>query len=220
MLEVVLFVVIYLDRYVNVSYEPWAVNALDDLWRGCFMTTGEFTFNHLDGLRTGYRVLALSGPPLLAALLGGVLAECVGLTIVREASPGDRRFAFPARWVAALAGILVMLGCIGWWSAAVCHRWLTYREILAAAISSERYYRESHAILLDQPQMMEKSWHFSNLAEKEMQFARVRQQAVEALRLAEKFAAWEQIYEPATHRPWLPIPPNPPLDPSELDRAR
>ncbi|QEH34860.1 hypothetical protein OJF2_34050 [Aquisphaera giovannonii] len=204
------------------DFNEWATDALEMVWREWIMWTGEFTYRHTESLRAVIRVLVVTGPPLLAALLGAWCMARLGLTVVRVPAPGGLRRAIPARRAAAIAAVAGLLLLAGVWGAKVRGRWVIYRRTADGAAYRIIRYPKQRAETLARIRELDR--HSEDFAEEPERFASYRESLVRSaeddLRELERAEFERKVYEPAARRPWLPIPPNPPLDPSELEGGR
>jgi hypothetical protein len=205
-----------------VRYERWAEAGLGAIWQEYIMWTGGFTHNNWAGIKLGFDVFALAAPQLLLALFGGWAAARLGVVVVRGSAPIGRPRAIPARRAtAALVAAAVVLGT-GVWAAKIRGRWLVYRLWADAAVQGEPFQRRQYKQILDQIQSLDQNP--GEMADDPAWRAEQRKYLVDAAersrRWMEQTAAWRKAYEPAARRPWLPIPPNPPLNPLELEKPR
>lgn len=205
-----------------VEYESWAEASLVVIWKEYIMWTGGFTYGHCVGIRFGFDVFALAAPQLLVALFGGWAAAHLGVVVVWRYAPLGRPRAIPARRAtAALVAAAVLLGT-GIWAAKIWGRWLVYRLLADAAIQSEAFGRRHYEQMLAQIQSLDQNP--GEMAEDPTRRTVWRKNLVDSAersrRWMERNAAWRKVYEPAARRPWLPIPPNPPLNPLELEKPR
>lgn len=208
--------------YQVFLYQRWAEAGLADFWNTYIMWDGGFTRLHWDALNIGFDVVALAAPQFLVALLGGWVAAWLGVGVVRGPAPTGRPRAIPARRAtAALVGMAVLL-VAAVWAAKVRGRWLVYRAWVAAAISGEAHYRHEYERAVKQIRALdEKPGEMANDRARRAAFRQLLvERSEQSRRRIEENATLRQIYEPAARRPWLPIPPNPPLNTSELNKPR
>jgi hypothetical protein len=203
-------------------YERWAEAGLGAIWSEYIMWTGGFTYDHWAGIKFGIEVFALAAPQFLLALFGGWAAARLGVVVVQGSAPMARPRAIPARRaMAALFAVAVLLGT-GVWAAKIRGRWLLYRLWADGAVQSEPFARRQYEQILAQIRSLDQNP--GEMAEDPVRRAERRKSLVNAAqqnrREMERSAAWRKVYEPAARRPWLPIPPNPPLNPVELEKPR
>jgi hypothetical protein len=205
-----------------VQYERWAEAGLGAIWKEYIMWTGGLTHNHWAGIKFGFDVFAFAVPQLLLALFGGWATARLGVVVVQGSARIGRPRAIPARRAtAALVAAAVVLGT-GVWAAKIRGRWLVYRLWADAAVQGEPFARQQYEQILDQIQSLDQN--AGEMADDPARRAELRKYLVDAAeqsrRWMERSAAWRKVFVPAARRPWLPIPPNPPLNPSELEKPR
>ncbi len=111
-----------------------------------------------------------------------------------------------------------MLGT-GTWATKVRGRWLVYRT-WADNTASEPIARQRYEESLAQIRALDENpgEMADDPARREAQRKWLAYWAEQHRRGMEQSATRRKVYEPAARRPWLPIPPNPPLDLSELEK--
>ena len=203
-------------------YERWAEGHLYWAWHEYIMWDGGFTRDHWNGIKIGFHVLAIATPQLLVALLGGWAAALLGVVVVRGPAPMGRPRSIPVRRAtAALVAMALVLGAAVW-AARIRGRWVVYRLWADAAISGEAIGRRELERTLEQLRSLDDDpgAMADYLAGRAAYRKYLADQAEVWRREIERDAARRKVYEPAARRPWLPIPPNPPTDPSELESPR
>ena len=203
-------------------YERWAELRLAAIWSEYIQWTGEFTNAHWEGIAFGFHVFALTGPQLLLALLGGWAAARLGV-VVAQGSPliGRPRAISVRRAKAAFVAAALLLGT-GVWAAKIRGRWLVYRNWADGAALSERFARGQYEEALARIRSLDENpGEMANVpAHRTMHREGLVHWAEQSRTQMEESAARRKVYEPAARRPWLPIPPNPPLNPFELEKTK
>ncbi len=203
-------------------YERWAELRLTAFWSEYISWTGQFTNEHWDGIKLGFQVFSIAAPQLLLALLGGWAAARLGVVVAQESMLKGRPQAISVRRAkAALLAAILLLGA-GVWAAKIRGRWLVYRRVADGAAFFERIMRKQYEEVLAQIQSLDEN--LGEMADVPTHLTKRRKGLVDSaersLREMELSAARRKVYEPAARRPWLPIPPNPPLNPFELEKPK
>jgi hypothetical protein len=196
-------------------YHIRADSTLWAIWYACIEWRRGFTFDHADGIRVGFHVLSFAGPLLLAAVWGGWIAQVLGVSVVRGTTAVRRPRALPLRRAfSVLITCALVLGA-GIWAAKVRGRWLSYRATADGAIRGGATERRQYEEALAQLQSLDE--HPDVMADDPQWRAGLRKDLLEAIetngREMERAAVRQKVYESAARHPWLPIPPNPPLNP-------
>jgi hypothetical protein len=205
-----------------LPYERWAERSLGAIWMEYIAWTGGFTRDHWDSIKCGFNAFALAAPQLLLALFGGWAAARLGVVVVRGPGRMGHPRAIPARRAtAALVAAAVVLG-MGVWAAKVWGRWLIYRAWAVMAVGSEPWARLRYEQALAEIRALDENpgEMAADSAGRAARRNRLVDGAEQNRREMERYAALRKAYEPAARRPWLPIPPNPPLDPIDLEKRR
>lgn len=203
-------------------YVRRAEASLSAFWHEFIEWTGEFTVTYWGGIKFGFDVFALVAPQLLLCLLGGWAAGRLGVSVVQNAAPMGRPRAIPARRAkAALVVAAVLLGA-GVWGAKIRGRWLIYRGWADSAAQYEPVARRYYEQALEEIRSLEQNQ--DETERRRTDRAARRKSLVKEAELwrseIERSVVRRKIYEPAARRPWLPIPPNPPLNALELEKPR
>jgi len=200
-------------------YEQWAESYLTDFWFRYIKWTGEFTYAHSDIIRWSFQIVTVAALPLLFGLLGGWASAWREIRIITGNAQSDRPRGIPARKGFFLGLAFLVAGASATWCATVYSRWRIYRGQLDGAILWEPIVREQYERTLREISALDESTadgeDANNRAERRRQLVDSARRYFEQLK---ESALIKSHYGPAARRPWLPIPPNPPLDPSELEK--
>lgn len=196
-------------------YKQWVLPSFWRFWGYYIEWPGGIPDQRQESMDLGFVVIALAGLALLAAAFGGWFVRLLGVSVVRGTVAAGRPRAIPAQ--SALAATVVVGAFLGTgiWGAKVQGRWHLYSGVAQQAAWNEKRQRSDYEQTLATVRSLERipcptgddaAWRASR---RRVLLLRAERQ----LRIAKGFAGWRKIYERAARRPWLPIPPNPPLDP-------
>jgi hypothetical protein len=204
------------------NYESWIVARLWDFWSEYIMWGGGFTTAHEMELASGFHVIAMAAPPLLLALCGGWAAAALGVRVVRQPAPMRGLRVVPARRAVVAFVVTAMLLFVLVWAAQVHSRWLRYRALADGYVQAETMERGRYEWALQRIKWLDDNPGTTRLDRAHRAHDREMciNSAEQSRREIDRMAARRRVYEPAAQRPWLPIPPNPPLDPSKLKTTR
>ncbi len=198
-------------------FEQWAEGYLTDFWFRYIKSTGVLTYAHSDMIRWSFQIVAVAVLPLLLGLLGGWASSRLGIQVIKGEPRSDRPREIPARRAFVLGLTFLVIGASAVWGAGVYARWQIYRAHLDGAIAGEPIFRDQYERTLQEISALDESTDGGEDADDR---AQRRKELVESARRdleqLKRYALIKFHYGPAVRRPWLPIPPNPPLYSFEL----
>jgi hypothetical protein len=199
-------------------YERWARAHLAAIWHEYVMWDGGFTHDHWDGITVGFDVFAMAAPQLLLAALGGCAAAFLGVVVVKGPAPAGRPRSIPARRATAALAVMVLVLVTTVWAAGIRRQWVVYRHLADGAASGEVHHRQEYERTLARLRSLDENP--GEMAGNPAVRTAYRRYLVDHVEESRRWMAWDaavrKLYEPAARRPWLPIPPNPPLNPFEV----
>lgn len=202
-------------------YEQWSEARLGEFWHEYIEWDGGFSRAHWDGIALGLVVFAMAAPQILLALLGGWAATRLGVVVVKGPAPAGRPRSISVRRATVALAVMAAVLVAAVWSAGVRGRWLVYRSWADGAAHGEAHHRREYERILAQIRSLDENP--GQIAGDAAARARYRGELVDYAEVERRWMEWSAavraLYEPAARRPWLPSPPNPPLNPSEVVKS-